>query len=241
LIPNGCPWIMRIKCGPPPVAIRLAPAPGPLSRGRASNLFRPTASEARRNSLPEYRERPMLPTMKRLAFPLLLCLVSFPALATDEEKIVASFKELAQTESSRLADSWLKFSTESLDKSVGVHLLFSKYMFRTIKIESAPPTYDIDVKRTDSLIDPYLAYIEFPLVFLRSVQFAKGPSESCNGKSLDDCLKEGGEIYESATMYKPITQRFPQIFVYEYTYQGALWVPKTNFEAAFGPSLPLST
>jgi hypothetical protein len=111
--------------------------------------------------------------------------------------------------------------------------MFSKYKFHTVKIESAPPTYDIDIKRTDSLIDPYLGYIKFPLVFLRSVQYAKGPAESCDAKPLDECLKGGGELYESTYMYRPATQRVPQVFVYEYTYQNGKWIPKADFEAAF--------
>ena len=105
-----------------------------------------------------------------------------------------------------------------------------KYMFSGIKLETAPTTYSYDVRRTDSLVTPFVGSLEWPLVFLKATTHARGPSEFCNGQPLKTCLANGGELVETAIMYRNFAVRVPHTLKYEYVFQDQAWKPKKTLD-----------
>jgi hypothetical protein len=105
-----------------------------------------------------------------------------------------------------------------------------KYMFAGVKLEAAPTTYSFDVRRTNSLVTPFVGELEWPLVFLKATTHAKGPAEFCNGQALKTCLGNGGELVETAIMYRNSATRVPHTLKYEYVYQDNEWKPKRTLD-----------
>lgn len=155
------------------------------------------------------------------------------SLAVDEAAIVLEFKSFADQETTRLAPQWQNMGDSFLNDPKGFPIPLSmprKYMFSGVKLEAAPDTFSIDVRRTDSLVSPYVAYIEWPLVFLKATTHAKGPAEFCHNQPLKVCLAHGGKLIETALLYRKSATRVPQTVKYEYVYQEGQWKPKRSLD-----------
>lgn len=156
---------------------------------------------------------------------------------SQDASVLDDFKELAQQHFDELQSDWKELSHPEvfLLEAKGVPLpmtLPKKYSFQGLRLESAPEVFSYDVERTNSLVSPYVAHIEFPLVLLFVKTHAKGPSKACNGRTLSMCLKNGGKIVETTMLYKNTVVRKPQTFKYYYEYRNDSWTPKVELRAA---------
>jgi len=125
-----------------------------------------------------------------------------PAVGDDAE-VVAKFKEFAESENSRSRATFESMAGKFIVEPTGMALPLTmprKYMFSGMQLEAAPSTYSYDVRRTDSLVTPFIGTIEWPLVFLRATTHTKGPAEFCNAKPLNVCLEHGGKIVETSLL-----------------------------------------
>jgi hypothetical protein len=145
--------------------------------------------------------------------------------------VVATFKSFAEQENKNLRAKFDSLVGHFIVDPVGRPMPMTvpkKFEFIGIQLEAAPTTFSFDVRRTDSLITPYVGYLEWPLVFLKATTHAKGPSEFCSRQPLSTCLEHDGTTFESSMIYKDSAQRFPRTVRYEYVYEDQQWKPKKD-------------
>jgi len=151
----------------------------------------------------------------------------------DDANVVKEFERFAEIEFVRLTSIWKQMAEEWVAEPNGQPMPMSfprKYRFHGAKIEPPPETYAYDVRKTDSLVSPYAAEIEFPFVTIIATTHATGPRESCNGQLLSNCLESGGTLIETNILYRNTAQRMPTTLKYPYVYQKGQWRPKSDFK-----------
>jgi hypothetical protein len=155
-------------------------------------------------------------------------------LLSDEGAVLADFKRFAEQENTRLRATFEVRAGQFIVDPVGKLLpltLPRKYQFSGVQLESAPATFSYDVRRTDSLVTPYVGHLEWPLVFLRATTHAKGPAEFCNQRPLTTCIQHEGKIVETEFLYKNSAVRVPKTVRYEYVYQDGQWKSKRDLDS----------
>lgn len=153
-----------------------------------------------------------------------------PAPASTDASVLAAFKVFAEGEAAKYKTNFGPLVGQFIVEPQGQHIVFSKYAFSGVKLEAAPAEYDFDVKKSDSILSPYTAYIRFPIVLIKATVYIKGDADYCNAQPISKCLANGGEYYESNMMYKPRAERVPDDVHFEYVYQDGRWAPKSDFK-----------
>ena len=179
--------------------------------------------------------------MKRLLIlAVILCVPIAEPAAKTEEEIAAEFMAFAEKEAKRLEASWRVYEDKFLSEVSGMAIPLTipkKFAFSGTKLESVPDTYAFDVRRTDSIITPYQAHIEFPIVVVQAAAYVTGKKKFCRDKPLQACLDGGGRIIKGGWLYKNMAFRFPKTFRYEYVYQDDQWKPKQDFDVALAAAI----
>lgn len=159
-----------------------------------------------------------------------ICLLSLalPVLAADDAVVADEFRAFAKLEVERIRQAWEGGKGGVVQTHYeGLTIMFyAKILYHYVTLDSIPETYAIDVRKTDSIISPYVGVIEFPLVYLNTTVSVKGKKKLCRDKPLETCLAAGGRIVEKNS------KRIPNTLEYEYVYQDNTWKPKKSFKAA---------
>ena len=173
--------------------------------------------------------------MKPILYLAALCLAA-PTLAADptldpvDARVLTEFNVFAEKEVERQKDGFRRYVQDFIVEPKGKHFLGKKHVFEGYKVEAVPTVWTFDVRKTNSIVSPYVGVINFPVFFIFSRTWVKGFKEDCEGQTLKYCLEHDGELYETETLYKNIQVRVPQKIEREYAYQENTWAPKMDFD-----------
>jgi len=167
----------------------------------------------------------------------LLLFVAFPVLAAEgpstdgvDARVLSEFKTFAEREVAAQKDGFRRYIENFIEEPIAGIRTGRKFLFSGFKVEAVPDVWTFDVRKTDSIVSPYRAVIEFPVIFIRASIWVRGEREFCERQTLKNCLDHGGELYETAIMYKSSAQRIPHNVEREYLYQDGSWAPKSDFD-----------
>jgi len=171
--------------------------------------------------------------MKMIA--VLMMGIALPALAADptlssvDARVLAEFNALAEKQVAEEKDNFRRYVDGFIVEPKGIHFSGKKHVFQGYKVEAVPNVWTFDVRRTDSIVSPYVGVIRFPVILIFSTIWAKGFKEDCSAQTLKHCLDSGGELFETDILYRHTEVRIPHKVEREYAYQENIWVPKVSF------------
>jgi len=155
-----------------------------------------------------------------------------PTLDPVDARVLAEFKTFAEQEADRGKAAFRRYVDSYIVEPRGLQWIGKKHIFKGYKLEAVPNVWTFDVRKTDSIVSPYQGVIEFPVIFIRTITWAKGFKEDCSGQPLQYCLDHDGELWEPSKRWgweQPA--RIPQRIKRDYVYQENTWVPKVEFKA----------